>query len=123
MGYELSANKPSHKVDWNDPQLQALLGKIEGWNLDNRELHPRQDVLVQIGWGAGGDRPAVLVWKRERVMVLEASFQIPVGEHVLVNILLGHSTRSVWGVVVEGREGRRDGDTEAGVRVYWLHEC
>lgn len=122
MNYEANASKPTHVVNWDDPQLQSLLGKIEGWNLDNREVHARKDVLIQVGWGAGGDRAAALVWKREKVMVLEADFDIPVGEHVRVNVLLGDSTRSVWALVVDARDGLRARDQGTGMRVYWLHE-
>lgn len=122
MSYRANPNKPTHVVDWNDPQLQSLLGKIEGWNLDNREVHPRQDVLIQVGWRAGGEKSAALVWKHERAMVLEADFSIPVGEHVRVNILLGNGTRSVWAMVIDARAGLRAADQGTGVHVYWLHE-
>jgi hypothetical protein len=123
MNHPPNANKPANKVDWDDPQLQSLLGKIEGWSLENREAHPRRDVLIQVGWGAGGDRKAALVWKRDKVMVLEADFMIPVGEQVQVHILLGDSTQVVWAVVADARQGLRSCDQGTGTRVYWLHEC
>jgi hypothetical protein len=112
-----------NRVDWNDPQLQKLLSKIEGWDLDNREAFLRETVQIQIGWSAGTVRSATLVWKREKVMVLETSQLIPTGEFVRVDTLVGDGMRSVWGVVVEGRPGRRAEDCSNGVNVYWLHEC
>lgn len=115
--------RPGNRVDWNDPQLQKLLSKIEGWDLDNRENFLREEVQIQIGWSAGSVRAATLVWKREKVMVLEASFLIPTGEFVRVDTLFGDDVRSVWGVVAEGRAGRRAEDHSNGVNVYWLHEC
>lgn len=112
-----------NRVDWDDPQLQKLLTKIEGWDLDNRENHPREEVQIQIGWSAGGGKAATLVWKREKVMVLEARFPIPTGEYVRVDIFFGDGIRSVWGVVVESRAGKRAEDCSNGVTIYWLHEC
>jgi hypothetical protein len=123
MADRSNPTRASKRVDWNDPQLQKLLSKIEGWNLDNRENFPREEVQVQIGWSAGGGRAAALVWKREKVMVLEASFPIPTGEYVRVDTFFGDGMRSVWGVVVEGRAGRRVEDCSNGVNIYWLHEC
>ncbi|KZC40439.1 MULTISPECIES: hypothetical protein [Rhodanobacter] len=112
-----------NRVDWNDPELQKLLSKIEGWDLDNRENFVREDVQIQVGWSAGSVRAATLVWKREKVMVLEASLQIPTGEFVRVDTFVADGMRSVWGVVVEGRAGRREEDRSNGMNVYWLHEC
>ncbi|AGG89608.1 hypothetical protein RHOFW104T7_06180 [Rhodanobacter thiooxydans] len=115
--------RAGNRVDWSDPQLQKLLSKIEDWDLDNRDNFPREEVQVQIGWSAGGGRTAVLVWKRDKVMVLEASFPIPTAEYVRVDRFYGDGMRSVWGVVVEGRAGRRAEDCSNGVSIYWLHEC
>jgi hypothetical protein len=115
--------RASNRVDWSDPQLQKLLSKIEDWDLDNRENFPREEVQVQLGWSAGGGRAAVLVWKRDKVMVLEAGFPIPTGEYIRVDRFCSDGMRSVWGVVVEGRAGRRAEDCSNGVSIYWLHEC
>lgn len=115
--------RTGNRVDWNEPHLQKLLSRIEGWDLDNRENFPREDVQIQVGWSAGSGRPAVLVWKHDKVMVLEAGFPIPTGEFVRVDSFCGDGMRSVWGVVVEGRAGRRAEDCRNGVNVYWLHEC
>ena len=123
MNYKDNQIRPSNRVDWSDPQLQKLLSKIEGWDLDNRESYPRKEVQIQVGWNAGVGKKAALVWKREKVMVLEVNFAIPTGEYVRVDTLFGDSMRSVWGVVVEGRAGRRPDDCANGVNIYWLHEC
>lgn len=109
------------QVDWSDPRLEALLRKTEEWKLDNRGAFPAQDVQIHLGWGASAVRKAVLVWEADRVMVLEAKFLIPQGEHVRVDRISAGSMRTVWGVVAEGREGFRDEDKENGVYVHWLH--
>lgn len=112
---------PSNQVDWSDPQLEALLRKTESWKLDNRGGFPTQDVHVHVGWGANTGRKAILVWEKERVLVLETRFLIPKGEHVRVDRYYGDGVRTVWGVVAEGREGFREEDRQNGVYVYWLH--
>ncbi|GLQ90180.1 hypothetical protein [Dyella flagellata] len=111
----------NHQVDWNDPRLDALLRKTEDWKLDNRGAYPSQEVQVQVGWGAGTTRKAVLVWESDRVMVLETRFLIPQGEHVRVDRVFGDSMRTGWGVVAEGRPGFREEDKLNGVYVHWLH--
>ena len=121
MNHRHKSPKSGHRVDWNDPDLQSLLSKTEHWKLDNRAGHVTQDVQIHIGWGMGADKPAVLVWERDKTMVLETAFEMPIGEHVRVDRLLDDGMRSVWGVVADGREGRREGDREHGVRVYWVH--
>lgn len=54
-----------NRVNWNDPELQKLLSKIDGWDLDNRENFLREEVQIQIGWSAGSVRTATLAWKRD----------------------------------------------------------
>lgn len=111
----------NHHVDWNDPRLEALLRKSEAWKLDNRGAFSAQDVQIHIGWGASAARKAMLVWEADRVMVLEANFLIPQGEHVRVDRISAGTLRTVWAVVAEGREGFREEDKENGVYVHWLH--
>jgi hypothetical protein len=111
----------NQRVDWNDPRLSALLSKTEDWKLDNRGVFPATEVQVQIGWGAGGARQALLVWQSERVMVLAAPFLIAQGEHVRVDRADGAGVRSTWAVVAEGRAGTRDEDRLEGIFVHWLH--
>lgn len=119
--FKPSSKLSTHRVDWNDPELESLLRKSESWTLDNRSGYVAQQVRIHIGWGACADKPAVLVWERDNVMVLEAGFPIAQGEHVRVERLAGDGVRTVWGVVVEGREGFRAEDRANGVHVYWLH--
>ncbi|MHA6206173.1 hypothetical protein ACXU4B_17230 [Dyella soli] len=120
----MTAHKPHSKanqVDWSDPRLQALLRKSEHWKLDNRGAYAPKDVQVHIGWGATSGRPAVLVWERDQVMMLETRYPIALGEHVRIDDPLGEGLRSVWGVVAEGREGFRAEDRANGVHLHWLH--
>jgi len=122
----MSHHKPHSKqsagyVDWSDPHLESLLRKTEGWKLDNRGAFPAQQVQIHIGWGAATGKPAVLVWERDQAMVLETLFPLPLGEHVRVDSPMGDRLRTVWGVVIEGREGHRTEDRAHGVYVYWLH--
>lgn len=108
-------------VDWNDPRLQALLQRSESWKLDNRGTYMPKDVQIHLGWGANTGRPAILVWERDQVMMLETRFPIPMGEQVRVDEAQGEKLRSVWGIVVEGREGFRAEDRENGIHLHWLH--
>jgi hypothetical protein len=113
--------KPANRVDWSDPQLESLLRKTESWKLDNRGVFPEQQVEIHIGWGAAVGRPALLVWERDQAMVLATHFSLPQGEHVRVDSRLGDGIRTMWGVVVEGREGHRAEDRANGIHVHWLH--
>ena len=97
VNYKDNQIRPSNRVDWSDPQLQKLLSKIEGWDLDNRESYPRKEVQIQVGWNAGVGKKAALVWKREKVMVLEVNFAIPTGEYVRVDTLFGRGCRGQSG--------------------------
>jgi hypothetical protein len=108
------------RVDWNDPELAALLKRSEEWQLDNRGGFAPQDVQVYLGWSGTVGRSAVLVWERDKSVVLEASFPLTKGEHVRVDKHLGDRIRTLWGVVVEGREGLRVDDRTHGVHLYWL---
>ncbi len=110
-----------NRVDWSDPRLEALLRKTEAWKLDNRGTYAPKEVQVHMGWGATTARPAVLVWERDQVMMIETRFPMELGEHVRVDEAQGVSIRSVWGIVAEGREGFRAEDRANGVHLHWLH--
>jgi len=113
--------RPPGIVDWNDPQLQSLLDKTEGWSLDNRGVFSPVPCELHIGWGAGAVRSATLVYERAGVMVVEANFIIHAGEQVRVDRMLAGALRSSWGTVAEGRDGHRAEDRVQGIRVYWVH--
>ena len=116
------AKPPSgNNVDWNDPQLQSLLDKTEGWSLDNRGVFSPIPCELHIGWGAGAVRGATLVFERAGVMVVEANFLIQVGEKLRIDRFVMGALRSSWGTVAEGRMGHRAEDLANGTRVYWLH--
>jgi hypothetical protein len=120
----MTVHKPQSKgnqVDWSDPHLQDLLRRSEHWKLDNRGTYVPKTVQIHLGWGASTGRPAVLVWERDQVMMVETRFPIMVGEHVRVDEPQGESMRSVWGIVAEGREGFRAEDRANGVHLHWLH--
>ena len=122
----MSFQKPPSKwnanqVDWSDPDLKALLDRSEGWTLDNRDTAEPLDVQLHVGWGASSGRHASPVWERDQAVVLVTGFAIPVGEHVRIDRHAGEEVRSAWGVVVDGREGFRAEDREAGAWVHWVH--
>lgn len=108
-------------VDWNNPDLQSLLSKTEGWSLDKRGVYTPTACELHVGWGAGTGRPATLVYERDVVLVVETRFAIPKGEHVRVDRLRSGTMSSTWGIVAEGREGFRDEDRVNGVYVHWVH--
>jgi len=111
----------SPRVNWNDPELSSLLKRSETWQLDNRGGFTPQDVQVYLGWSSTVGRSAVLVWERDKSVVLEVDFPLGKGEQVRVDKHLGDSIRTLWGVVVEGREGVREEDRKRGIHLYWLH--
>ncbi|HET6555264.1 MAG TPA: hypothetical protein VFG49_17190 [Dyella sp.] len=119
----MTAHKPHSKgnVDWSDPRLADLLRRSESWKLDNRGHYAPKVVQIHLGWGATTARPAILVWERDQVMMLETQFAIPTGEHVRVDEPRGETLRSLWGIVAETREGFRAEDRENGIHLHWLH--
>jgi hypothetical protein len=119
--YKPPTKKPVNRVDWSDPHLESLLQKTESWKLDNRGNFPPEEVQIHVGWAATVGKPALLVWERDQAMVLETRFTLQEGEHIRVDSHQGESIRTVWGVVIEGREGNRAEDQANGVHVYWLH--
>jgi hypothetical protein len=109
------------RVDWNDPQLESLLRRSESWSLDNRGGFTPQEVQIYLGWSGTVGRSAMLVWERDKSVVLETNFPLGLGEHVRVDKHLGESIRTLWGVVADGREGFRGEDRKKGIHLYWLH--
>lgn len=110
-----------NSVDWSNPELQALLDKTEGWSLDNRGVYTPVPCELHVGWGAGTGRPAMLVYERGNVMVLETRFALPKGEPVRVDRLRAGTMSSTWGIVADGREGFRGEDRANGIHVHWVH--
>ncbi|GLQ95083.1 hypothetical protein [Dyella acidisoli] len=108
------------RVDWDDPKLMSLLERSERWSIDNRGGFSPQGVEVYFGWSGSVGKTATLVWERDNAIVLETTFPIGQGEQVRVDKHLGDRIRTLWGVVVEGREGFRDEDRQNGIHVYWL---
>ena len=120
MGHDESRSSVTvGTVDWSDPELDALLQKVDGWRLDNRSDHPPQEVQIHIssGWTANSvvSKPAQLVSMDEQTMVVVTRFPVPQGDHVRVDSRHADDTRTVWGWMVEGREGSRVGDREHGL--------
>ncbi|HEY8683080.1 MAG TPA: hypothetical protein VIM06_07900 [Rhodanobacter sp.] len=111
---------PNTTVDWNDPHLESLLNKTDGWQLDNRGSIPPLGIQIQFGWGAGVSKPALLVWENEEAMVLETDFPIERGELVRVDKPEESGRPSQWGEVIESRPGRRSDDKANGIQVHWL---
>lgn len=115
--------KPASSVDWSDPQLQSLLQRTEGWKIDNRGSVAPKDVWIHLRWGTATVKKAVLVWERDDVIVLEADFPIPQGEHVRVDSPSSDGVKIQWGEVVQSRLGQRPGDQAKGIQVHWLSVC
>lgn len=122
MRHSHKANPPAGKtgVDWDDPKLVSLLRKSEQWSIDNRGGFSPQNVEVYFGWSGSVGRTATIVWEHDNAVVLETTFPIGQGEQIRMDKYLGDRIRTLWGVVVEGREGVREEDREKGIHVYWL---
>jgi hypothetical protein len=108
------------QIDWDDPKLVSLLQRSEQWSIDNRGGFSPQSVQVYFGWSGSVGKTATLVWERENAVVLETTFPIGQGEQVRVDKHLGDRIRTLWGVVVDGREGVREEDRQNGIHIYWL---
>jgi hypothetical protein len=121
--YKPSSKLSKQQVDWNDPHLQSLLQKTESWRLDNRGAFSAQEVRIFVGMSDEAGQSAFLVWEGEQVVVLETLFSIRKGEHVRLDRSTPGTSRTAWGVVVDGREGSREEDRMHGVHVHWLHMC
>lgn len=121
--YKPSSKLSKQQVDWNDPHLQSLLQKTESWRLDNRGAFSAQEVRIFVGMSDEAGQSAFLVWEGEQVVVLETLFSIRKGEHVRLDRSTPGTSRTAWGVVVNGREGSREEDRMHGVHVHWLHMC
>lgn len=119
--YKAPLHSSGSNIDWEDPSLQSLLSKTEGWSLDNRGVFSPVACELFVGWGAGTGKPATLVFERNGVMVVEAPFLIPKGEQVRVDRLQAGTARSTWGLVIDMREGHRVEDRANGIHVYWIH--
>jgi hypothetical protein len=110
-------------VNWDDPRLNDLLKKVDGWNIDNRTNQPPQEVQVRIacGWNAGeASKPALLISESDGLMVLATRLPLPHGEEVEVSSQAGVPSRIRWGTVVEERQGRRASDREQDLYLNWL---
>lgn len=125
MGHDKSRSSVSvGTVDWSDPRLDSLLQKADGWRLDNRNGQPPQEVQIHVtsGWTASSviSKPALVVSRDEQTMVLVTRFPVSPGEHVRVDSQHEDGTHTVWGWMVEGREGYRVEDREHGLFLNWL---
>jgi hypothetical protein len=120
MGHDKSRSSVSvGTVDWNDPNLDALLQKVDGWRLENRSDQPLQEVQIHVssGWTASSviSKPAQLISMDEQTMVLATRFPVPQGDHVRVDSQRADGMHTVWAWMIEGREGCRAGDREHGL--------
>lgn len=125
MGHDKSRSSVSvGTVDWSDPHLESLLQKADGWRLDNRNGQPPQEVQIHVksGWTASSviSKPALVVSRDEQTMVLVTRFPVSQGEHVRVDSQHEDGTHTVWGWMLEGREGHRVEDREQGLFLNWL---
>jgi hypothetical protein len=124
MGHDKSRSDVSvGDVDWSIPQLNDLLKKVDGWNIDNRSHSRPQEVEIRVtcGWNASEvTKPALLISEIDGVMVLGTRFPLPHGEEVLVQSKAGDSLRTRCGVVIEEREGHRAEDRTQNLYLNWL---
>lgn len=117
----MTYHKPAaYQIDWSNSDLESLLRKSESWKLDNRSNHAPQHVELFVGWAGVTARPAVPVWQRANIMVLESLFPRRRNEHVRVVRQFGQNQRTFWAVVADTRRGSREEDREHGVYVHWL---
>jgi hypothetical protein len=124
MGHDKTRSSVSvGDVNWDDPRLNDLLKKADGWNIDHRNPVSPQDVQIRIacGWSASSaSKPARLIAEVDGTMVLATTFPLPHGEEVQVNSQTSGMARTRLGVVVQEREGHRAGDREQGLFFNWL---
>lgn len=112
------------EVDWSDPHLSSLLEKADSWRLDHRSNLPPQEVQIHVntGWVTANMtcKPALVVANTEDTLVLATGFPVPLGDHLRVDSQRVDGTHTVWGKVIEEREGHRTGDRERGLFLNWV---
>ncbi len=122
MSHKSNTQVSNTRVDWSDPQLESLLRRSEGWQLDNRGGYSPQDVtgLCSAGAARSAGQPCLYGNATSRWWCKPIS-------------LSGRVSRFVWTstwarafapcgeLVVEERKGQRDEDREKGAHLYWLH--
>lgn len=114
-----SLARPS-TVNWNDPELAALLNKSANWSLDNRVPQPTLPIELHVGWQATVGHAATLLMEKERTLVIATDFPLAANEHVRIDRLLGAATRTHWGIVADSRPGQRPED-EGKRFIHWVH--
>ena len=114
---------PAISIDWNQPHLQALLKKSEGWQVDNRGSFVTQNVMVHLNGSTSVAKQARLVRTQNDVVVLETSFPIDVGELLRIDWPYGGTFKIQWVQVIESRTGQRRDDHDKGVHMHWLRAC
>jgi hypothetical protein len=111
---------PGSAVDWNTPELDALLKKSDSWQIDSRSYNACQEVEIYIGWGTHRREPASVACEDDGTAIIETAASIASGQHVRVDKASGDKTHSQWAIVTGGRPGVREGDKRRNSHVYWL---
>ncbi len=109
-------------VDWESPNLQALLVKSDGWQIDNRHSIRLVSATVFVGPAAMSGAPVSIAWEDGHKIVFLAGFPIPVGERIRLLKRIADVTRIIRGESIECRQGRRAGDDERGIHVVWARK-
>ncbi len=110
------------RVDWDTPELQALIEKTQDWQIDNRAGQRHKQSTVYVGWAALSGKPATIAFEDESKIVFLTHFPLSEEERIRLDKPIGDTSRHIWGEVVECRAGRRDGDAERGVHVVWMRK-
>lgn len=112
----------SAPIDWNSPELSALLAKTSEMGLDKRNAYDAKPVFVHVGWSTqlAGAHSATIVAEGDGAAVIEASFHLGQGERVRIEKRNTTGVRTMWATVIESKVGTRARDKKNGTIVYWL---
>lgn len=110
------------RVDWEDPSLQALLGKTNGWQIDNRHSIRLESATAFVGPAATSGQPVTIAWEDGHKIVFLAGFPVLDGQRIRLQKRIADVTRIIRGEAIECRPGRRAGDEERGIHVVWARK-
>jgi hypothetical protein len=112
----------SAPIDWNRPEICALLKKTNGLKIEKRNAFDEKPVTIHIGWSThiAGSHEGTLVSEADGQVVVEGQFDLKKNELVCIERQTVAGVRVLWGAVVDKKVGARANEQNTGKMIYWL---